>query len=217
MDSFQKVVQTYFSAITSRSFEYEGVVYRPQPLLVVSPGIFRGFSCPSGCGGCCKPFSLLYLPSEKFPYRLAEREVWVDGKMFTVFQDGEQTYTEPFCRNLIRDTGRCGIHGAHPFTCDFELLRFTHQHDRVLLNHRLFGRGWSYTRIDGEKGAMCSMLPGTQEDVVDAGRKLRRLKQWAEYFEISHCLDPVIHWVDTGPHIESLKLDPSATSIEEYV
>src|SRR5690606_29559938 len=94
--------------------------------------------------------TLDYIPSETQPYPLNERKVTLSGKQFTIFTDfNDSEKTKPSgkqaCKHL-NEEGRCGIHMKHPFSCDFELLRFNNPKDRddptkwVYLNHRLFGR-----------------------------------------------------------------------------
>lgn len=56
--------------------------------------------------------------------------------------------------------GRCGIYSSRPFSCRFELnkISFNKWSSKALLGKRLFGRGWSYKRIDGGVGAKCEMI-----------------------------------------------------------
>lgn len=127
--------------------------------------------------------------------RFNERDV-------TVFSDLQRDNVQHHCRNLNADDGRCGIHGRQPFTCDFELIRFaissTDGPNRV--TQRLFGRGSQMLRVDGERGALCTITPATSDTAKDATRRMRRLREWADHFGVVHCLDVVIEWMEDGPH-----------------
>jgi len=230
-DSLDKIVESYFAAITRAPFAYKGKDYFPHDLSV-SPGLFRGYTCPASCGACCHRFSLDYLPHEPRPHpsrgqtdRFQEREVEFNGRLFTLVSDPQTDHEDHHCINVNKDgdgpqkynpaldDGRCQIHGYHPFTCDFELIRFSHaqpDEDTGLkkrpnyINQRLYGRGWAMTRVDGTKKAMCEMITGDASWQADTQRRLTRLMAWADYFELDHCLFEVIGWVATGPHTEPL-------------
>jgi Fe-S-cluster containining protein len=204
-DSIDKIVSVYLAAVCKKAFRYKGLSYHPKPL-VVSPLIFRGFSCPVQCGGCCPRFSLDYLPYEKKPYALEAREVEVNGRTLSVMSDLQKDHRDHFCRNLDRATGRCTIHGRHPFSCDFELIRFIRYEERVIQTQKLFNRGWAMIRVDGGRGARCEMLPATSETMSEVLRKLRRLKEWADFFGINTHLPTIIDWVPRGPHADALRL-----------
>lgn len=80
--------------------------------------------------------------------------------------------------------------------------------DKGTLTQKLYGRGWNMLRIDGKRGAMCEMTDVTKQTTLEVIRKLRRLKQWSDYFEIDSHVDSLIHWAQTGPHIYPLQLSP---------
>lgn len=209
-DTVDKVVQTYFACVTRVPFTYKGQQYTPKPLRVSSM-IFRGYTCPPQCGGCCKKFTLDYIPSEQLPDAMARtsREIDFNGRPVLIESDFQNENTADFCKHLRRDDGRCGIHGVHPFSCDFELIRFltSESQGRNQLTQKLFGRGWSYARVDGGKGALCSMTDITKESVADVARKIRRLKEWADHFGLDTVLPALISWVETGPHPDPLFLN----------
>jgi hypothetical protein len=198
-DSLDKVIQTYFACVTAEAFNYKGVVYHPRELRV-SPSIFRGFTCPPMCGGCCPRFSLDYLPEEEKPdMPLTMREVAFNGSTVYIYSDLQEV-PAIFCKNLQKD-GRCGIHGRQPFSCDFELIRFLEFKEEGHANHltqKLFGRGWAMRRVDDQRGALCEMTPITDETVAEVVRKLGRLNQWAEHFGISTKVPTILEWALNG-------------------
>lgn len=204
-DSVDKIVTVYLASVCKTPFVYKGREYRPRPL-VVSPLIFRGFTCPARCGGCCPRFSLDYLPWEPKPYRMERREISVNGRPIHVMSDTQRDHQDHFCRNLDKRNGRCKIHGTHPFSCDFELIRFLQYEDRVIQTQKLFNRGWAMLRVDQGHGARCEMLPPTAETISEVVRKLRRLDMWAHYLGIETHLRAIIAWASRGPHADPLRL-----------
>jgi hypothetical protein len=201
-DSIDKIVFSYFACITTKTFTYKGHTYHPRQLRV-SPGLLREMHCPPMCGGCCGPYSLEYLPFEDHPYELTPRIIEFDGRNILVYSDLQEDNKTNHCKHLILEDGRCNIHSQKPFAADFELIKFqvTKKDDgRNQLTQKVFSRGWSYNRVDGGKGQLCYMSEPTKESVQDAARRMKRLRQWANYFSLSHCLDPVIEWMESGPH-----------------
>jgi hypothetical protein len=210
VDSLDKIIFSYFSTVTREPFSYRGKSVDPSPLRV-SPGIFRGYTCPAGCGGCCPRFSLVYLPQETRPLANshAERVVEFSGRSVVVYEDRQDDHNRHHCRNLEMETGRCKIHSARPFSCDFELIRATIQRNRNLLDTRAFGRAWALKRVDGERGALCTITPADDDSKADAVRKLKRLLEWTNHFGLETWLDThIIPWVERGPHSAPLVLDP---------
>lgn len=197
-DSVDKVVKTYFAAVTAAPFTYKGERYRV-PKLTVSPGLLRGYTCPSGCGGCCGKFTLDYLPAERRPYEMAERPVELNGRAVPIFTDAQPDNKTDRCNNLERATGRCVVHGEHPFTCDFELIRMIHRKDAntAHIGQRLYTRGWNMKRTDGGRGAKCEILPADPGTVAEVVRKFGRLEQWAAHFGLSTRIPTILTWVSS--------------------
>lgn len=206
-DSVEKVITRYFAAVSKVSFTYGGTVYPRKPLRV-TPNLLRGYTCPAMCGGCCFNFSLDYLPSEmeltrplaSIPQK--QRFVEFNGKNIEIWTDWQKENTSNRCKNLNPKDGRCRIHGWHPFTCDFELIRTLAFEDASrpnVLTQKLYGRGWSYPRVDGGKGALCEMTPPTKETIADVIRKLERLKQWTDHFGLTKTWIPeIIQLIKSG-------------------
>jgi len=192
-DSIDKIVTSYFHAVTKDTFTYKGKEYQPKPLCIGS-NLLRGFTCPSDCGGCCPRFSLDYLPEERHPYKLEERIILFNNKEVTVFSN-TQSGVEKKCGELD-PKGRCGIHGKHPFSCDFELIRMSHHKNKTHCSTRLFGRGWNMMRVDGERGALCTITPISQDSIADCYRKISRLKQWVKHFGVNSWCDEILNWIE---------------------
>jgi len=211
-DTLDKIVGTYFAVVAAEPFTFRGKEYTPKPLRV-SPLIFRGFTCPAGCAGCCPRFSLDYLPTERRPFNDMmhhKRKVEFNDREVDIISDLQEDHCGAKCRNVNYADGRCAIHGLQPFSCDFEVIRFLEFAAPDKPNHltsKLFGRGWAMMRVDGERGALCTMTPADEESVRDNLRKLKRLREWAEHFGLRHRMNPIIEWVATGPHVEPLLLE----------
>ena len=200
VDSLDKVIGVYVAAVCAEPFDFKGRLYTPRPLHV-APSIYRDFTCPPMCGGCCYRFSLEYLPkAEPHPYRLKKHLVRVNGKDRLLAHDPQTDHSNHYCRNLDRTTGRCNAHGEHPFSCDFELLRVLQHKGHNVLTNKLFGRGWKMKRVDGGVGAQCEMVPGHDTWRPKLLAKIRRLEQWCDHFEIANKCQAVHDVIESGPH-----------------
>jgi len=197
-DSFDKIVFSYFSSVTDEEFRYKDIIYVPKKIKV-SPLILRNFDCPPMCAACCPVFSLDYLPFEEKPKNVVKRHVSFNGKPFLLFSDLQLKNNRHHCR-YVNKKGRCSIHKINPFSCDFELLRFIRYTDPTkpnILIQRLYGRAWNMLRVDGVRGALCKQQPIADPHKVkdEVVQKLRRLKQWCEYFEIENKMQLIINTV----------------------
>lgn len=207
IDSIDKIVKVYFKSVTHQSFVYKGRTYEPA-LLIVSPLILRGFTCPQSCGGCCPRFSLDYLPAEKRPvYINTERNIEFNGREVKIFSDMQSDHKDHFCRNLDKSNGRCKVYQERPFSCDFELIRFFTSEDKNRLSQQLFGRGWSFLRVDGERGARCEMTSPTDSTIRETLRKLNRLEMWASHFGILTKIPEIINWIYSGDTSKHLRVE----------
>jgi len=201
-DSIEKIVTRYFATLTREPFTFNGKRYDPKPLKV-SPLLLRDYTCPPGCGGCCFKFTLDYLPSEDKPPGATKRYVEFDGRQVEIWTDSQEANDTGRCQHLQRETGRCGIYTVRPFTCDFELIRTLQPVEPNsprpnILTQKLFGRGWSYPRVDGGKGALCEMTPITRKSVKEVIRKIIRLRQWADHFEVHTWADKLLLLIESG-------------------
>ena len=78
--------------------------------------------------------------------------------MVTLYiQTFKKNNTSIKCEFVDWENGRCKIHKANPFSCEFELLRFIQHTDKTYLMTRLFGRGWNMLRVDNNRGALCKI------------------------------------------------------------
>lgn len=185
-DSLDKIIGSYLAAITTEEFVYKGHQVKPLPLKV-GPGLLRGFICRPNCGGCCATFSLDYIPSERHHNKRARpRAVDFNNTTVIIYSDTQEKNKSSRCQHLDRSNGLCGIHGDHPFSCDFELIRFIPHQGFWTVNEQLFGRGWAMKRVDGGTGALCTIEEPTPEAVEDVARRLDRLTEWADYFGLKN-------------------------------
>lgn len=208
-DSVDKIVFSYFAAVTKHDFIYKGHEIKAKPLSVNNL-LLRSFSCLPNCAGCCPVFSLDYLPDEaadlpsKLKKQVVRRVVELNGKK-RIYSELQENTKSTHCR-FVDDKGLCLIHGYHPFSCDFELIRSIIYKERTTnrLTTKLFGRGWNFIRIDGERGALCTIGHITPESIKDTKRKLKRLQEWCEYFNIDSWCPDIINWIDKGNLIQEI-------------
>jgi len=203
VDTMDKIVW-YFAAVTKEPFEYKGKTYHPLPL-IVAPSLFQGFTCPAGCGGCCGAFTLDWLPDEERPYEVPARSIEFNHNRITLRSDVFRCADGARCPNLNPE-GRCKVHGLHPFSCDFELIKVALGENlpRNWMGSKLYSRRWRMKRMDGTRGAMCEMLPRTKETTKEAIRKLRRLQEWTDHFGLYDTYLPdIIAWGESGRYVNS--------------
>jgi Fe-S-cluster containining protein len=225
INSLDKVIFSYLGAVTKNDFTYcfdsKKVIVKAKPLFV-SPLIFRGFTCPENCGGCCPRFSLEYLPSELRPdnERFIEYSVSINEKNIKMYHDAQSDHIDHFCRYLNKETGRCEIYFRRPFHCDFELLRVYTGKKSNRLTTQMFGRGWQFLRIDNQRGASCKITQANSKSQDEVVRKLKRLKEWGDYFGLNTWLNDIIQWIISGPHAKPLVLitnEQIQTSVEKML
>lgn len=210
-DSVDRIVGVQLASLTRDPLSYKGVIYQPKPIRV-SPDLFRGFTCPERCGACCIKVTLDYIPSEWARLRgppspkMTVRQVTVNERPHSVYSDLQQDHQNYHCRNLSKETGRCGIYDRRPFACDFELIRFSVGDDVIHLTQRLYGRAWAKMRIDGERGTMCEMTPIDPATTAEVLRKLLRLGEWADYFEVRTWIPEIISWAESPLKVHPLFL-----------
>jgi len=219
LDTIDRIVERHFACVTKQEFVYKQRTYIPQPLMV-SPLIFRQFHCPEGCGACCRSVSLDWLPSESYPVDAFVRTIEFNGQRIPVLTQG-QPLAADFCQHLRTDTGRCEIHGKHPFECDFAYTIFQPGYAPNRKNTaltRLPGRSWRLLRaVDAKRGALCSVTTPTAESTGDLLRKMNRLLEWTNHFEIDTAVPDIITWIQTGPHDAPLYLNQDFTNQSAYI
>lgn len=195
-DSLGKIAQRYLAAVAAAPFELNGVSYTPPERLVITTRAWQDYTCPSGCGGCCPKFDLVYLPDEyarfegKYPARarMCEQVIVHSGKtnrtIFVDRQDGNPSFK---CKHLNWENGRCGIHRENPFHCAIEILRFLRRSqpvETVFIGTQLFSRGWAMRRTDGGVGAKCEVVEPNARRIKEVESHLQHLVKWADYFDI---------------------------------
>jgi hypothetical protein len=170
--------------------------------------MLRGYTCPTGCGGCCPRFTLDYLPNEEKPAGLLRRDVKIDDRIVQIFSDLQNENREHYCKHLKTEDGRCTIYRFRPFSCDFELIRFLVYEDKAVLSQQLFGRGWNMQRVDGHRGAKCEMTAPDEYTTAEVVRKLQRLERWAAHFGIRTRVQKILNWISSGDNKTPLRLEP---------
>lgn len=172
--------------------------------VILSKLFFRDYTCPANCGACCPRFSLDYFEGErweKFKATYPDKVKYFKKREVngvTVWTDAQDDHKDHFCRNLDQTNGRCTIHEANPFSCEFELMKFIHQkqNDKALLINKLFGRKWAMKRIDGIRGALCEMLPFNFDKLLRDLKLLKELQSIAEAWKMKTKLPEIISLIE---------------------
>lgn len=198
-DSVDKIVRSYFSAMVVDPFVYKGRTIIPKPLRV-SPDICRTVECEAGCGACCPRFSLDYLPNNVPKFASVRRTIRILDQDIVIHSNLQSNNHSNFCQFLSMKNGRCKVYTNRPFSCDFELLRFSISTNNDRTNHltcRQYGRAWNMLRIDGGRGTRCCILPPSISGKEEARRKLILLKEWLLHFNLDpRRVDETINWLD---------------------
>jgi len=219
-DSVDKIITTYFAAITFKPFTYKGKLYEPFPIRI-SADLARGYTCPAGCGGCCSAWTIDWLPNEGNSgwETVEQRYIEFNDKKYLIYSDLND-HDDRFCRYLRKEDGRCLTHKNRPMSCDMELTRFIQFVNRTVkfnITTKSYGRGWNMLRIDGERGAKCEILPVTDEHIQDTIRKFKRLKDWENYFEMGFSkTDVIIDHLEKRP-TEVLIIDNNYNFFEAFI
>lgn len=210
MDS--KMICSYFAAVTREEIRWQRHIIQPRPL-IVSEMIFRGFTCPANCGACCTQVSatadgntLNYLPTDQCSDTVQETVVLNEKEFLILTEDMRPTASLlPIlerlypCKHLTMDA-RCGIYQRRSLACDLPLLQVTQRKLHNTLSIRKFGRHHLYTQFDLKtKGAMCELLAITPESTEDTRRRLVRLKEWTDYFQLNTWLPEILEWAMRNP------------------
>lgn len=192
-DSVDKIF-CYIQSIVKGEVKIGNFTFKEKKI-EVSPLILREIECIRHCGACCSTtFTLDYLPDEDKLENCIEREAY-GKKVWTVYPDKGQKG----CKYLSKENGDCLVHTCRPFTCDFEMLRFKQyvHENKVLIGTFPFGRCWALTQYNGTKGGICKKKGYSKEYKEDVIRKLYRLKDWIDYYEVPTYIQELIDYVKT--------------------
>lgn len=207
-NSIDKIVGTYFAAVSRAPFTYKGVVYAPRPLRVY-PSIVRSHDCPPDCAACCQIFTLDYLPDEEKPANARPEWIEFNGSRYLIHRISPESTAASHCQ-YVGAHARCEIHGTHPFSCDFEPVRVeigvVRNYNMMGVEH--YGRKQAFTRITGESDVLCVFGPPTSESISDVVRKLRRLKDWTDHFQLTDTWIPdILEYIEDGQWARDISRD----------
>lgn len=212
-DSIDKIIYSYFSAVTRQDFVYKGEIHNPKDL-ILDTTLLRSFTCPPNCGACCRKFTMDWLPKENIIHpKCIVRKIIFNGKTYNIISDLQEDNGGYYCRYLDQTTGWCTIHESHALSCDFELTRFLHFEKFNRLRTQLYGRGWNMTTIKGTKGAECQEI---EFDLNNLIRKIKRLKDWTDYFELETCIPEILDWLENGNHNKKHILRVMETGLKKH-
>ena len=185
LDTMEKVIGTYLWSVTKFPFIYNGEIFTPPKRLLVSPTVFRKFTCPEVCGACCHGVTLDYFSALEAPpclYKeLKEHYVKINNESVSMFSYLGNHNKK--CNLLSYDLGRCSCYKFRPFACQFEPLKFIRRREDVYFMKRGYGRAWALTKVTGEKGTLCGFEPSFS-DFDDDVKLLHMLEKIAARFNL---------------------------------
>lgn len=185
LDSLPRLLD-FLRCLSKEEFVAENKTYTPPKNFIVSDYFFRSYTCPVGCGGCCKAVSLLYFPHNighllkyypELKRDLFERMINVNGRRNVMYE--LRNTTDKFCRFLQQEDKSCKIHKAHPLLCRFELKKFIRRKDSIFFTKRVPGRGWLFN-------AQCKMTPFSKQVLKQDILELYELEMIADAFGIKN-------------------------------
>ena len=216
LDTFEShIINRYFRAFAHEKFAFNGTIYKPFKQVIISPLIFRKFTCSPNCGACCRKIALIFNEyvdfSEKTTYTINKKEL-------VLFVDNLKALKDNWCRYLKKD-GACSLHQSNlkPLVCKLDgfLKVYIHESEPVTgstarVRNGLPGRYTRMTQINGKKGAICQihedkLLSKEQRNTILAG--LNELQNLMNHFEIRNHIDKISHYIQRGPFKEPLILE----------
>jgi hypothetical protein len=212
-DSYGKTL-SQIRVVAKERFEVDGKAYvPPEEGLVLSASFWQRYGCYLGCGGCCRDFSLDYLPYEwalfcrDFPQyadRGRERSIEVNGRpktLVTIANDESRTQEAGgalFCQFLNMDSGSCSVHAQNPYSCRVELIKLREIAGTGYILKGHFGRAWNMMKVDGERGdLLCDFSDFSEEQLLENDIPvLKQLMRWASYLGIHTYIPDILDTID---------------------
>lgn len=192
--------------------------YPPEKGLRLSPLFWRHYGCHLNCAGCCRAFTLNWLPDEwnktvrEYPHvkEMGTLETFsvngVEANLVTIYQtDPLVLHDRLFCTFINPENGACGIHRESPFSCKIEMVKFERAKGTGHILKTKFGRGWAMMKVHGEKGAICTideyavdyLAPEAEDQLFRSDiPALKKMLSWAEHWEIPTYLPELLALID---------------------
>ena len=222
-DSVLKLAH-YVAMIATAPFDCAGQAFNPPRDLAISPTFWRDYTCPEGCGGCCRAFSMDFNMAEferfsvVYPALIKQfrtREIVINGTRQVYYSNlhtAQARYRAKLYCAFLDTQGRCTIHDYSPFTCQFELnkLQFFPKRDRAILGKKVYRNGWRYQRVDGGRGALCEMIAVSAQTVATVLRRdvplIARLASYADDWGVAHRGAAVLQQLRAVRGIDALRM-----------
>lgn len=195
----------------------ERVFDTPVDRVMLTPSLFRKFTCTSGCTACCQKFTLDYTPSEFETIvgdktGFAERQVWVNGKAKIVWTNDQNQ--NPICDFLTVEKPAGGLGCAQwpapPLSCiSAPQLQFIQMRPRsTYVLKKPYGRAWAMTPTPQ---CQFEQVDSVEEmNLSDLTEILDRFYEWARYFGIKTCIAQVSRAI---AKVEKTGLVPITTQV----
>jgi Fe-S-cluster containining protein len=185
------------AAVAKEPVAFGGKVWSAPASVVVTEAFWRRYACAVGCGGCCGPWSLDYLPAEwaratHAAPRLAEvgiqvRRVVVNGVEREVVSVRQGV--GKWCRFL--EGVRCGVYDGRPLSCRVEPLKVRRMKGKGYIFKGPFPRAWAMRGVDGE-AVRCERGEMDWAQLAPDLDVLARLEAWADWWGIATWLPEVM-------------------------
>jgi hypothetical protein len=218
-DSTHKIL-SILGMVAKIPIEFEMTKTTPPDVVEVSRAFFREMSCYGMCGGCCRQWTLDYLPEESTHFcnyypdiDVVRRDIIVNNQAYPIV-----TLSGPvppvargitWCSYFDPDEGNCQIHLMNPLSCQMPLITVrNYSRDGktyAVLTKSPFGRGWNMVHYGSkwdhlrgsDRGVPCQQLGSFSEKQFFENDlpTLARLCRWAEYFQIPTYLPDLIQGV----------------------
>jgi len=165
---------------------------------VISPNFFQSFTgCLDGaCGGCCKKVSLLYDQSSNRWKSLMENHPLIadDFQLRIInnhsFMENKQKDNKTDRCKYLDERGLCFIHTCKPLACTLPMMKFINKKTGPVFLSSIYSRRHAFRRMDGQRGALCKIIPYLKEDTQ---QKLANLRELIEFLQAA------------GENVESIK------------
>lgn len=206
-DTMHKLITRHFKAFTSMPFVYKGTRYESTPLRV-STSLFRKFEYTDPYSVWCYPKTLDYPAKTRTKIPLSSRIFRINQDTYTI-----KTYPvinrKQFCKCLNLKTKECKIQDQRPIYCVFHPLN-VYTGSKIGSLNRLVNLPsplrMDRVTLEGVKGVGFTWITDfdMEKHKIEIISKLVAMQKFMKCFKLPTKITPVIEWVISGPHKESV-------------
>jgi len=200
IDSVSKNI-SQLAVVADNPIIFNNGVLTPPDSLAISQAFWRSYKCSLGCGGCCRGFTMDWLPDEweyarsEYPFLeqiVIRREVRVNNISREIFSALPNKHLKT-CQFLSLVDGHCEIHLVRPYSCRVELIKFKRISNCGYILKAPYGRAWQMKRIIDGGPVLCEICPFSLDQLVNNDIPvMQQLGNWAKHFGITTHLSKII-------------------------